>query len=204
MPLTNLFKPDPHTLIALWEMNETLEILEPQITLEAEFQTCINRRKRELLTARILLKQLLKDDFKGIAYDEFRKPYLINHTHELSISHSKNCLGIMLHQQQPCGLDLEHISPKIAKLQRKFMNEEELQVIGDDLTLTTLLWSAKETMYKYYGRKLLDFKEHLFVKDIPQSRKGQFTGIIEKGDYFKTFQVQFIVFEKMVMTYVIQ
>jgi len=203
MPLTRILHPDSKTRIALWNVTETLEVLKDKMILEEHYQDALEIRQKEVLSVRCLLKNLLGADFKGLSYDEHRKPALIDCNQELSISHSKNWVAVLLHEDKRVGLDLELISPRIAKLQRKFMDNTELVEIGEDLVKTTLVWSAKEAMYKYYGRKLLDFKHHLFVQDVPNQRKGSFKGWIHKDEYQAHFQVQYVRFDDFVLTYVV-
>ena len=67
------------------------------------------------------------------------------------------------------GLDLERIDTRIGRVAHKFINEEEQiyisKVPSEDLNcFQTIIWSAKETMYKIYGKKELDFIKHMSVE----------------------------------------
>ena len=44
-----------------------------------------------------------------------------------------------------------------------------------------LHWSAKEALYKLYGKRNLDFREHLRVLDPPAQQQGLFAGLISNG-----------------------
>jgi hypothetical protein len=39
----------------------------------------------------------------------------------------------------------------------------EISWVSDDLEKATILWSAKEALYKLYGKRKVDFKENLFL-----------------------------------------
>jgi phosphopantetheinyl transferase len=74
------------------------------------------------------------------------------------------------------GVDIELITPRIHRVAHKFMNPEEIHFFNEDyahfleqwglkdkvsLELLTLIWSAKEAIFKWHGLGELDFKEHM-------------------------------------------
>ena len=89
------------------------------------------------------------------------RPYLKSRTDEgvaslpgISISHSGNFAGGLAVTAQPCGLDLQRITPKILKFRERMAPNDNLDLICDKLdsddeaTALTLLWSAKEAFRK--------------------------------------------------------
>jgi len=81
---------------------------------------------------------------------------------------------------------MERIDTRIGRVAKKFVNEEEdlylSKVSLDELNYyQTIIWSAKETMYKIYGKKELDFKLHMSVEAFDKSQEA-ILGRIHKGD----------------------
>lgn len=89
-----------------------------------------------------------------------------NEHYHLSITHSYGYAAVLFSKTYAVSLDLERIDLRIERVARKFVNSAEdemlLAVPNQTLSLTTI-WSAKESLYKYYGLKELDFKSHMTV-----------------------------------------
>ena len=44
-------------------------------------------------------------------------------------------------------------------------------------------WGAKEALYKCYGRRRLDFKEHILIEPFEYAENGKTTGTVIKDDF---------------------
>ena len=121
-------------------------------------------RKKEWLTVRVLLKEMLGEE-KEILYTSTGKPYLPDNSYQISISHTKGFVAVALHSEMKAGIDIEHISPRIQKIRSRFMNEKEETNLNKEHEETHLLlhWSAKESMFKILGEQDVDFKTCLHV-----------------------------------------
>lgn len=127
------------------------------------------KKRLEFLASRQLIKLMceeLKVSYHGVEKDEFGKPYLINSTHQISISHSYPMIACALNPAVPCGIDIESARPQLQKIKHKFLNQQELDFCGEDLNKLVLHWSAKEALYKIHGRKRLIFSEQLAVTNV--------------------------------------
>jgi phosphopantetheinyl transferase len=60
-----------------------------------------------------------------IDYNANGKPFLVNSKEYISISHSRNFIGI-LKAPFDVGLDIEEINERITKIKNRFLNEDEL------------------------------------------------------------------------------
>lgn len=130
------------------------------------------KKKLEYVASRKLIGRMceqIKIPYKGIRKDEYGKPFLIDSAYHISISHSYPMVVCAIHLERPCGIDIESSRPQLLKIKHKFLNEAELAFCGDDLSRLCLHWSAKEALYKIYGRKRLLFAEQLAVKDITEN-----------------------------------
>jgi len=121
-------------------------------------------RKREWLTVRVLLKEMLSEE-KEILYTSTGKPYLSDNSYQISISHTKGFVAVALHPKMKVGIDIEHISQRIHKIRSRFMNAKEeanLDKAHEEIHLL-LHWSAKESMFKLLEKQDVDFKTDLHI-----------------------------------------
>ena len=146
------------------------------------FKKTFDQHQKEYLASRLLVRNLVEiweGDFQGITKDEFRKPYLKNLPFSVSISHSGTYAVAILHRNKAIGIDIERIDKRLTKvIPRLFTNEE--QEFGVNLEKKCTLWCAKEAMYKWHGRRELDFKKHIqisswqpFKGKVEQENKSQ-------------------------------
>ena len=123
------------------------------------------------------------------------KPHLEDSLFYVSISHTVGYSAAIAHPRQ-CGIDVQRIVPRIRRLAPKFVGPTEQTQLNEteELIQLHLIWSAKEAMYKAYGRRQLDFKEHLFVRlgVLPSGR-------IETGEGVMEFELHFRVYETFVL-----
>lgn len=117
-------------------------------------------RKQEFLQVR-----KLRNDTIGkmeILYGEDGKPLLSDSDEFISISHSRNFIGI-LKAPFNIGLDIEELNERILKIKERFLNDEELYMFGNSIENITTAWTLKEAMFKLNERKGIDFRKELLV-----------------------------------------
>jgi 4'-phosphopantetheinyl transferase len=92
------------------------------------------------------------------------KPHLRDGKY-ISISHSHQ-LAVVFVSDQAVGVDIELIREKVAKIGPKFC-ATELPFLAPDLTTETerltVIWGAKEAVFKIVNREGISFKDHVFV-----------------------------------------
>jgi 4'-phosphopantetheinyl transferase len=107
--------------------------------------------------------------------------------------------------QLSIGCDIQVVIEKMTRIAHKFLNEPEKAYVesrpkAEYLQLLHLFWTAKESLYKAYGLKELDFRKNLFVDHIEwDGQTGTGSGRVEKGAFQQEFQLIFNkieVFEK--------
>ncbi|NJB84550.1 phosphopantetheinyl transferase [Lewinella marina] len=170
MPLLFHESFDPPGEWGLWHIDEPEPQLRERLSLfdrEAEQLARIKgqERRREFLAARLLLHEMSGRDTRGeLVKDEAGKPHLQDSHFFVSISHTGGYSAAIAHPR-PCGIDVQRIVPRIRSLARRFVRPDEAIHLQEasELHQLHLIWSAKEALYKAYGRRQLDFKEHLFV-----------------------------------------
>lgn len=133
--------------------------------------------------------------------DDDGKPHLHDSPFYVSISHTTGYSAAIAHPS-PCGIDVQSIVPRIRRLARKFVNDREREYLRGEHELVQLhlIWSAKEAMYKAYGRRKLDFREHLHV-DLSafDTTQQTATAYLEIEGVWMDFEVAFRIFDDFVM-----
>lgn len=176
-----------HAHVLVWEVNETenelLGMLPSTLLTDAELLECkIPHKRLEMLASRLSIRALcqkLEIDFDGIKKDIHGKPYLVNSDWQMSITHSKSFMGVVLHPSQCVGIDIERPQSKMWRIAKRIFSSTELAMIGDDLETLSIFWSIKEALYKLYGRRGTDFRKNLLIE-----RNGMnWVGAIQMPDH---------------------
>ncbi|MBE9464139.1 4'-phosphopantetheinyl transferase family protein [Dyadobacter subterraneus] len=192
------------SILGLWEISESLEELMLQLKpsdfeLEKLDKKINNKRKSESLAVRLLLDQLLEGK-PEISYDENGKPFLNSTDYEISISHSEKYAAVYLVKGKSAGVDIQKIKADIGKGIDFFLNDDEqLWVDKTDFILINILWSAKESVYKFAGIKDLDPRNHMSVNPFLAKPDGEIT-VSFGQEKRETISIQYEVFEDYVLT----
>jgi phosphopantetheinyl transferase (holo-ACP synthase) len=158
--------------------------------------------KREIETkGKNYLAKYLLGNSCAIAYDNKGKPYLSNDTRHISISHSHDKLAIIVNEHESTGIDIELIRDKVLKIKHKFLTNEELLEANDDVEKLLVYWAAKETLYKIYGLKEVDFIAHLFVKPFTKHKLGSIIGEINLPNFKEVFELNYQLIEDYALVY---
>ena len=157
MPLLRIIKRDEAT-IGLWEMVDgefdsyTDDYLRGAIG-EAEKRYKSNARRMEYICERALLKDMMNGKIVKIFHNEDGKP-MLNNGLNISISHTRGYIAIILSETKNVGIDIEYVSDRVEKISSRFMREDES---ADDIISLLVHWCAKETLYKLFSSEHLDF-----------------------------------------------
>lgn len=177
----------PEAELGIWQINEsehwfmeTLLLYPPELRQLSELK---GRRRVEWLAARQLVHQMSgRTKRAAFVKDEHGKPRLEGSDWHISISHSHG-LAAAIAAPVLCGVDIQFIVPKITRLAHKFLCPAEAESICAETQLDQLhfYWGAKEALYKAYGRRQLDFIEHIKVEPfLYEAAKGHTTGKVVK------------------------
>ena len=170
MPLYKTITVDQATKVLIWKIEEDFEWLSKGIDLTDHCQNRVDGMKSDLhrrgfMSIRHLLKEAGYTDF-DLYYDDLGKPHLNDDKH-ISITHSYTFTGIII-SDKPVGIDIEKQRDKILKIARKFTPLDEYRTLANDdaiMRKLTIVWCAKESIYKLYGKAGLGFLEHINVQD---------------------------------------
>jgi len=208
MPLSLKIDCDKEIELAIWKIAESSEYFLDKLCIHHPEKLIISklssRKLLEWLSSRYLLHLMSGRVQRGVfTKDIHGKPHLEDSSFHISISHSRDLITVIA-SEHLVGIDIQYFVSKIHRIKHKFINELELANISEDKTLEALhiIWGAKESLYKAYGKRALDFKKNIHIRDLKlNANKGEFHGQIIKGDYQKQFKINYILFEKFTIVY---
>lgn len=168
----------PEGELGIWKIEESEAFFREKLDLlpqeQAQIDNMKGHRRLEWLAGRYLLHYMSGREIRGACLkDEFGKPYLEGSTYHISISHSHGQVAIMA-APEVVGVDIQLLVEKIWRIAYKFMRPEESESLLPATSLEHLhvYWGAKEALYKAYGRREIDFHEHLHIEPFPFSPLG--------------------------------
>lgn len=194
--------------IGIWKLTEPASDLLNQYTLSEreknEFAKINNeKRKKEYLAVRLLLKYMLKGN-NTILYDDKGKPFLMDQILNISISHSDD-LAVVMISQKNAGIDVESINRSIQKIASRVLNDKELADSSDekDIRIKQLLyWCAKEAAYKFVSGENINFKTDIdifpFKYEIPN---GKFHGRYQKDRRWLNLNFKYFLHKNNIIVY---
>jgi len=199
MPIVLNKKIDDQTVLAVWKIEETEEQLLSSLQLkqhELDVIESLSAGKRALhwLSTRVLLRTMLNTaDYIDCQMDDHGKPYLVNSDTHISLSHSYDYASVIISKDKKVGVDIELIKMKIKSIKHKFLSDVELaqKQIGDNTNGLYVCWCAKEAIYKWHGKKGLEFKQHIHIKPFKLKDEGSLQAIVELPEGTKELTVNY-------------
>ena len=155
--------------LAIWKIEESVEqLLSHFYTYKEAMTTQITsmnseKRQKEFLAVRVLISKLLGVE-NSVIYNSDGRPSLLNRDEKISISHTQGYASVIIHPNRTVGVDIEQCREKIFRIKHKFLSAFELAHVDlqNELKYLTLLWSAKETLYKISDNHLVEFSYQFF------------------------------------------
>ncbi len=192
--------------VLIWKIEESFEELSSGIILTKSSQDRVDSMKSDLhqrgfMSVRKLLAEVGYQD-KDLAYDEFGKPHLKDNKY-ISITHSFTFSAIIISDKKTVGIDIEKQRDKILKIAHKFTPIQEYKTIANHDALIgklTIVWGAKESLYKIYGKKKLRFLQHIYIEDF-MFDDAKTTGEIRYDGSTERYHIYFLEFEGFTCVY---
>ncbi|HEA29578.1 MAG TPA: 4'-phosphopantetheinyl transferase superfamily protein [Leeuwenhoekiella sp.] len=209
MPLYKIITVNEKTSIAIWKVAETLAELTEGVQLTGHCEERFKGMKSQLhqrafMSIRHLLAQQGYVDH-DMYYDDFGKPHLKDGNF-ISITHSYEFTAIIISKTTPVGIDIEKQREKILKIASKFTPIREYRTLANDdavMRKLTIVWGAKESLYKIYGVKGLSFLQHINVADF-SFEDGHTTATINYHGKESHYKVVFTEFEGFTCVYALK
>jgi len=207
MPLYKSITVNPKTKVLIWKIEEPVKPLLNKIKLTQNSKNRIASMKSVLhqkgyLSIRHLLALEGYSDF-DLYYDRNGKPYLTDGKH-ISITHSFIFSAIIISDLE-VGIDIEKQRDKIITIAPKFTPLKEYLCIASQkerIRKLTVVWCAKESLYKSFAIKGISFLKNIYVEDFNLENKKT-TALVEYSGKKKNYNISFIEFEGFTCAYVV-
>ena len=204
MPL--VFNKDHHgSQITLWSIEEEEPFFAERIPYRPDSSHAVKRLQQ--LSSRYLLELMHPSfPFHQVELSKAGKPILAESILHFSLSHCDGFSAAILGKNAPVGIDVERINPRILRVETKFLNANEYELLSgcneeSRVVYATLFWSIKETVFKWWGDGAVDFAKQIQIKKIELLDQGK--AVIEFGtDSEKMLLVDYIRYQDTWVTYV--
>ena len=204
MPLHSIQRLSPTAVLGLWHLTETPAELWAGLPWAEAYRALLPStapapRQAQWLGGRALVHALLAE--RGaptpapaptllVQNDASGRPWLTGEVPGpvVSLSHSGVWVAAVLATGGRVGVDIELIRDKARRLAGKFLAPAEWAAAeaathaapeGAASTHYTLLWSAKETLYKLAGQRGIIFKEQLLLSAFAPAPAGKIAATLQ-------------------------
>lgn len=208
------------TRLGVWKIEEPETFFLPKVPLHRDITH--PHKRLQHLAGRYLLQHL----FPGfplplIQIADTRKPFLEGEAYHFSISHCGDYAAAIVSTVNRVGVDIEQITAKIARIEHKFVSDDERPVLDqswqeegaespmngapvDHTRKLGLLWSSKEAVFKWYGWGEVDFRRHICIRSVVPTKENSFETVVQfkkNEDLFLGLHSRF--FEDVCLSYVV-
>lgn len=213
--------------LGIWKIEETEGFFKANVPLHRDVTH--PHKRLQHLAGRFLLQYLFPAfPYELIEIADTRRPYLPGEQYHFSISHCGDYAAAIVSKDRRAGIDIEIPVEKIMRIRDKFLSGKERNVpvitgrapgsypatseedwrpltpgserLASDLYLTTLLWSAKEAVFKWHGQGRVDFSRHIQLERL-HADAGTIDCFFSKSRSHLT--VHYHLFDQLVLAWVI-
>ncbi|MGI4884403.1 MAG: 4'-phosphopantetheinyl transferase family protein [Janthinobacterium lividum] len=199
MPLHRLLRLSPTAVLGLWHRAETAAALGALLPAGAPYAALLPptagpERQGQWLAGRVLAHAVAAALWPGAPALWVRNDAATGRPclggpgapagAVVSLSHSGAWAAALLATSGRVGVDVEWVRDKARRIAPKFLSATELaaaQAVATDAHFT-LLWSAKETLYKLAERRGLIFKEQLLLDPFAPAPAGEIPAALRLAD----------------------
>lgn len=199
------------TKLGIWKIEEPESFFLRKVPLKQQVTHPYKRLQH--LAGRMLLPELFEDfPLEEIIIADTRKPFLEDDEYHFSISHCGNFAGAIASRENRVGVDIEFVSPRLKGISPKFLTEDERKYLEKwqylstlHMQMMTIIWSAKEAIFKWYGAGNVDFRRHMVMDGVIATGADEWITIpfLFKKHKNISLTVKAKTFEGMVLAYVV-
>lgn len=218
MPLFYQHNINDSTKLAVWRITESEDFFSEKVSVQKEITH--PHKRIQHLAGRYLL-QILDADFPFhlIEIAESKKPLLSNGKFHFSISHCGDFAAAIISESNFVGIDVELVSPKIELVKARFLSPPELNLAATKSVelqipnyglptlnhhLLTLFWSSKESIFKWYGKGQLSFKNNMKLNELYFKNNQGFINANFIKDERVDLKIEFKFFENLCLAWVVE
>jgi phosphopantetheinyl transferase len=167
MPIFFQHQINENTRLGVWKIEESEEFFKGNVPIHRDVTH--PHKRLQHLAGRFLLQFLFPDfPYQLIQIADTRKPFLAGEQYHFSISHCADYAAAIVSRNRRVGIDVELMRPLVTQLIPKFLSEQERNMLYRQTILeqSTIMWSAKESVFKWYGEGSVDFRQHIQLQRI--------------------------------------
>ncbi|NQY05837.1 MAG: 4'-phosphopantetheinyl transferase superfamily protein [Flavobacteriaceae bacterium] len=202
MPLYSVIQHNEKTKILVWKIEESLSDFGDIFLTEKSRQRIANMKSESHIKGFLAVRKLLNEaalSDEDLFYTEDGKPHLKN-GQVISISHSFD-FSVIAISDNTIGIDIEKNREKIKRIATKFVDKESSYLKQEKLVeQLTVIWGAKESLFKIHPDGGLLFKQHLPIDKFDLDHKKT-KGYILKEPFNESYDVYFESFFGYTMVY---
>ena len=208
------------TRLGIWKIEEHEGFFLKNVPLKREITH--PHKRLQHLAGRYLLKTLFPDfPDEEIVIADTKKPYLPYEQYHFSISHCGIYAAAIVSKNERVALDIEIPADKIARITHKFLNGDEIEkftvpglqfTVGEptdyrpqtaNLELLTVLWCAKEAVFKWWGWGSVDFSEHILLKHFELGITGNIDATFIRPQQIFSLKLQYKLFGQLCLVWLV-
>lgn len=133
------------------------------------------RRNEHLAWRRVVRRELGRGTV--ISYNEVGAPEVDAPDTFISVAHGAGCVAVAIADHK-VGIDIESTERDFGAVSSRYMSLDEQQLCDDELW-PAMVWTAKEALYKLYGKRGIELRDELQIKAYNTDNKhlrAQLTG----------------------------
>lgn len=197
MPIFKKIRNNKGAVLIIWHIKEDDFFFKTQ--LPAHIFNHLSNIKSPLarlqkFTTRLIINKIT--GFWQLDYDAKGAPII--EKNYISISHCKNFVCVYYNSEK-IGVDIELTDKRILKIADRFLNKYEKNNFDkNNLHTLTLIWSAKEAVFKKYGGETTFFASSITIKTI---QNNVINAEIKTSDFFAEELLYFETINDLVLVY---
>lgn len=220
MPIFFQQEIDENTRLAIWKIEEEESFFNVPLQREITHP----HKRQQHLAGRYLLRYLFADfPLELIRIADTRKPYLESEVYHFSISHCSQYAAAIVSRDKRVGIDIEVPTPKAERIKHKFLHPDELAMVDKKTvvqqeerihadrntryqapnTKLTLLWSAKEAVFKWWSYGNVDFSEMIRLQPFALQPEGCLAGSFHSQQKTFALQVHYRLFPELCLAWTV-
>jgi len=206
---------NPGAKLALWRIEEAPEFFLERVPVPVFHQS--PQKRLQHLAGRYLLQYLQPGFPLGcILVSMAGRPYLEHSDIDFSISHTGHTAAAIISLKGCASIDVEEIRPRIGRIMPRFLHPEERSWVERHVPptflepatglapwwLPTLLWSAKETVFKAQAAGAVSFQRHIRFEPFYLQPTGEMTFCFCKDEPI-SYQVGYRCWDNLCLTWLV-
>ena len=199
MPIIYQKNINKREILGVWKITESVDELLSMVKFSDEDYTIfekfkIKSRQAHWLSYRLMIRQLMGDECDcDFYYDEHGKLQFKNMDYSISVTHSGLYSGVIISNKHYVGIDIEKLGDRINLLADKFLSEQEKKYLPkvDQHHYLTVQWSAKEALFKLFGKSNLIFDTNIILSPFELKTIGTLEGRISIGEIERNYELNY-------------